>query len=165
MRRDERPSGPACPSRSELRPPFDPAVEHTSRYGPLYWSALAIGSAVMGFGVISVLSRSGSTHPTELATWVIGLALAHDLLMVPVVRAVATAVRRGSPRAARGLVLAALAVSAIIILFSIPFLQGWGLQPDNPSFLPRSYAAGLAITLAAVWVVTAAMMARRWNGR
>ena len=50
--------------------------------------------------------------------------------------------------------LGAVAVSAIVVVFSIAGLRGWGVQPDNPSFLPRNYAFGLAVALLRrLWLV------------
>jgi hypothetical protein len=51
-----------------------------------------------------------------------------------------------------------------VALFSVPMLFGWGAQPDNPSFLPRNYAVGLALVLAVVWGLAAAMVLRRRSG-
>ncbi len=51
------------------------------------------------------------------------------------------------------------------IAFSVPMLLGWGAQADNPSFLPRNYAFGVAIVLAVVWVVATAMAITRSRRR
>jgi hypothetical protein len=138
----------------------DPA-ELTSRYGPLFWSCLAVGSVVMGFGLVSLLSRAGATKPLNFAAFYVGLALVHDLLLAPATIVIATIVRGVSPRVGRGLLFGALVVSAVVVLFSTPLLFRWGAQPDNPSFLPRNYALGLALVLAVVWVVAAVLLLTR----
>ncbi len=141
-------------------PSVDPA-ELTSRYGPLFWSCLAVGSVVMGFGLVSLFSKSGATNPANFAVFFIGLALVHDLILAPATIAIATGLRSVSPHTGRGLLFGALVVSAVVVLFSAPLLFGWGAQPDNPSFLPRNYALGLALVLAVVWGLVAVLLLAR----
>jgi len=149
---------------AELPPPFAVA-EETSRYGPLFWSGVALGWAAISFGVWSLLSKPGATHPPAVAVWVVGLALAHDLLLAPVALLVAWLVHRTAPRVARGLVLGALAISAIVALFAFQLVRRFGAQPDNPTFLPRNAGAGLVVVIAIVWIVAAALLARRLGAR
>jgi hypothetical protein len=118
----------------------------------------------MAFGLVALFSKAGATQPANFAAFFIGLALVHDLLLAPAVIVVATGLRRASPRTGRGLLFGALVVSAVVALFSVPMLFGWGAQPDNPSFLPRNYAVGLALVLAVVWGLAAAMVLRRRSG-
>ncbi|HEY5905422.1 MAG TPA: hypothetical protein VIX39_06395 [Actinomycetota bacterium] len=120
----------------------------------------------MGFGVVSLLSKAGATKPLNFAVFFVGLALVHDVLVAPATIAIATGLRGVSPRTGRGLLFGALVVSAVVVLFSVPLLFGWGAQPDNPSFLPRNYPLGLALVLAVVWGVAAAVLiarTRRWS--
>ena len=51
----------------ELRSPLGDPLEHTSRYGPLFWSGVAVGSVVMGVGLVSLLSKAGATKPANFA--------------------------------------------------------------------------------------------------
>jgi len=141
-------------------PSVDPA-ELTSRYGPLFWSCLAVGTVVMGFGLISLFSKAGATKPLNFAAFYVGLALVHDFLLAPATIVIATGLRGVSSRAGRGLLFGALIVSAVVVLFAVPLVSGWGAQPDNPSFLPRNYALGLALVLALVWGVAAAVLLAR----
>ena len=136
---------------AEPRAPFDEPAERTSRYGPLFWSGLAVGGACMAFGLVSLLSKAGATEPANFALFFVGLALVHDLMLAPAVIVLGVALRRVTPRAGRGLVLGSLVVSAVVTLFSVRLVAGWGAQPDNPSFLPRNYVLGLAAVLAVVW--------------
>ena len=149
----------------ELPPPFAAAFEHTSRYGPLFWSALVVGGAFMAFGLVSLFAKAGATRPANFAVFFIGLALVHDLVVAPSAILVASGIRRASPRAGRGLLVGSLVVSVIVVAFSVPMLLGWGAQADNPSFLPRNYAFGVAIVLAVVWVVATAMAITRSRRR
>lgn len=146
---------------SELRPPFAEPPEETSRYGRTFGVSLVIGSAFIAFGLWSLFSHASQTDPVNFAIFFIGLALAHDLVVAPAALATATATRRTTPSLARGLVLGVLMVSAVVTLFAIPAVFGFGAQADNPSFLPRNYAWGLLAVLAIVWATAALMLARR----
>jgi uncharacterized membrane protein len=146
---------------TELRPPFDDPSEHTSEYGRTFWVCLVVGSACIAFGLWSLFSHAGSTHPVNFAAFFIGLALVHDLIVAPAALATASVTRKEAPRLALGLILGVLMVSAVVTLFAIPAVFGWGRQPDNPSFLPRNYGMGLLLVLGLVWAIAAVMLARR----
>ena len=132
----------------------------TSRRGLLV--GLAVGLPVMAFGVWGVFVDADRTHPAELARWVVGSALATDLLVVPAVIAVGAVAWRVTPRAWWPTVRAALVVTGSLALVAWPFVQGYGDDPANPSLLPRDYAAGLAIAVGVVWALAAAHLAWRW---
>jgi hypothetical protein len=149
----------------EPRSPLDGLSAPTSRYGPLFWSCLAVGTVVMGFGLVSLLSKAGATNPANFAVFFIALALVHDFVLAPATIAIATGLRSVSPRTGRGLLFGALVVSAVVVLFAAPLLFGWGAQPDNPSFLPRNYPSGLALVLAVVWGVAAVLLLGRTRPR
>jgi MFS family permease len=150
----------------ELRPPNAESTEQTSRYGPMFWTCLAVGGGCMGFGLISLFARAAATDPTNFAVFFVGLALVHDLLLAPAVIVAAWLLRSVTPRPIRGVLFGALAVSAVVAGFSVPFVAGWGAQPDNPSFLPRPYGFGLLVVLAWVWVIALAVaFVRRGDGR
>ena len=151
-------------SAAELPPPFAEASE-TSRYGPLFWTAVGIGWVGIAVGVWALLSKPSATDPPEAAVWVVGLALAHDLLLVPIALLAGWLLRRTAPRVARGLVLGALAISGIVALYAFPLVRRLGAQPDNPSFLPRDVGAGLAAVIALVWVAAWVMLAGRLRAR
>ena len=44
-------------------------------------SALVVGAAFIAFGLVSLFSHAGSTHPVNFAAFFIGLALVHDLIV------------------------------------------------------------------------------------
>jgi len=140
-----------------IRPPFEEPSEHTSRHGLAFWFCLAIGGGCMAFGSVSLFARAAATDPPNFAVFFVGLALVHDLVLVPVVIGVAWLLRSVTPRGIRGALFGGLAVSAIVAGFSIPFVAGWGIQPDNPSFLPRDYGFGLLVVLAWVWIAAVAI--------
>lgn len=132
----------------------------TSRRGLLI--GLALGLPVLAYGVWGVLVDADRTHPAELARWVVGSAVATDLLVVPAVIAIGAAARRVTPRPWWPTVRAALMVTGSLVLVAWPFVRGYGDDPANPSLLPRDYPAGLAIAVAVVWAVAASHLAWRW---
>lgn len=134
--------------------------ETTSRRGLLI--GLALGVPVIGYGLRGAFVDAGDTHPSELARWVIGAALAHDLVVVPVAAAVALLVHRFTPRRAWPPVRAGLAATGIFVAVGWPFVRGYGRDPTNPSLLPRNYGAGLAAAIAVIWLAVAAWVAWRY---
>jgi hypothetical protein len=119
------------------------------------WPVVAgavVGFAFAAVGVRSLLAESHDTHPVVVVRWLVGLALVHDLVLVPLVLVVGVAVHRWAP--ARVWVSAALLVSGSLALVAWPFVRGYGRQAGNPSILPRNYGHGLAVYLGTVWVVT-----------
>lgn len=132
------------------------------------WVGLAVGGPVIAFGVAGAVGDAASTHPAELARWVVGGALVHDLVLAPIVLAVSWLVGRvGRGRARRpalGPLRWAMATSAVLVLFAWPFVRGYGRNPGVPSLLNRDYGAGLAAYLVAVWAV-AAIAALRYRTR
>jgi hypothetical protein len=83
----------------------------------------------------------------------VGLALAHDLVLAPVVLLVGAGVRRVVPAGARPLVAGGLLVSGVLGLVAWPLVRGYGRSAGNPSVLPRDYGRGLLVALAATWAV------------
>lgn len=112
-----------------------------------------VGVALGAVGVVSLFNESHDTHPPVAIRWVLGLALAHDLLLVPLVLAIGVAVRRWMPGTLRPFVATGLVVTGATLLFAWPFVRGYGRLRNHPSLLPRNYAHGLVATLGAVWLV------------
>lgn len=137
------------------------SAEH-NQPGRLFWPGVALGWIVTTVGVWGLVSDSDRTQPTESVRFVVGAAIVHDLLLAPVVILAGWALAKAVPARARGPVQAALLVSAVVALFSVPFVRGYGRVAPNPSILPRNYAAGLTIILVAIWVATALVVAYRW---
>jgi hypothetical protein len=118
--------------------------------GPAFWIALVLGWAVIGYGAVGLVQTADDTHPLNLAAYFVGSALAHDLVVAPIVLAVGWfGVRRLRPRA-RTATTAALVVSGAVVLYSLPFVLGLGRDPDNPSRLPNNYGVVLAVVVALV---------------
>ena len=123
--------------------------------GPRFWISAAVGWAVIGWGVVGIFRHSLDTRPANLAKFVVGGALLHDLLVAPGVILVGVLVVRAVPARARVPVQAALFVSGIVALFSWPLVRAYGLAANNPTSLPHNYGLNLLVVLGVVWAVAA----------
>jgi hypothetical protein len=131
--------------------------------GPRFWISAAVGWAVIGWGLFGILSNRLDTRPSNLARFVVGGALLHDLLVAPLAILAGVLVSRAVRGRARGPVQAALVVSAVVALFSWPLVRAYGLAANNPTSLPHNYGRNLVIVLVAVWAVTAVVTALRYR--
>lgn len=128
--------------------------------GPGLWLGLALGVPIMAWGVRGMVLDHGRTHPAELGRWIVGSALVHDGLVLPVVAVVAVAARRLIAPRSWPVVRWALATTGIVALVAWPFVRAYGRRPDNPSLLPRSYGTGVLVALGLVWLIAGALAAR-----
>lgn len=131
------------------------------RRGPLFWVSAAAGWAVIGVGLHGIFQHSFDTRPANLARFVLAGALLHDLVVAPAVILVAVGLSHAVPARARAAVQAALAVSAIVALFSYPLVRAYGLAAHNPTSLPHNYTANLLVVLGVVWAAATAAAIRR----
>ena len=139
-----------------------------SEASPPRWPVVAgalVGGACIAVGLRALLGDAGDTRPSATVTWVLGLAVAHDLVLVPLVLAIGEAIRRLAPGALRPWLGAGLLISGSVALVAWPLVQGYGRSAGNPSALPRDYGTGTAITLAVVWACVAAAGLRRFLAR
>ena len=130
------------------------------RVGPLFWISAAAGWAVIGFGLRGIFEHSLDTRPANLARFVVGGALLHDLVVAPLVILVGVAVARTVPAWARATVQGALVLTGIVALFSYPLVRAYGLAANNPTSLPHNYARNLLVVLGLVWAVAVALVVR-----
>lgn len=127
--------------------------ETTSTRGLLI--GLALGLPLVAYGLRGMLVDAERTHPGELGRWIVGAAVVHDVLIVPVVLAVGLILRRLCPPKLWPSARWALFTSAVLTALAWPFIRGYGRRSSIPSLLPRNYAAGLLAALAAVWLTAA----------
>jgi len=136
------------------------------RYGPTFWIGLAVGGAVMAYGARGIGADLGSGNPAKLATWVVGLDLLHDLVVAPALVVVGLAVGVVLGPRVRGPIRAAMALTGLVVLFSIPLITAWGRRAGNSSTLPLNYAHSVAIIVTAIWLVALGVFgARAWRNR
>jgi len=138
--------------------------EYPDGYPKAFWVGLVIGWVVIGFGLVGLFANAHAamgTNPSEWAQLLLKANLVHDFVLLPVVFGVGFVVARVVPARVRAPVQSGLICSGAVTLFAYPFVRGYGRQTVNPSILPRNYATGLAIVLAAIWAIAAVAIARR----
>jgi hypothetical protein len=140
-----------------------PPTSTTSSRGLLV--GLAVGVPVMAYGVRGALVDAADTHPAELGRWIVGSAVIHDAVLIPLVALASWALRRVTPAGWWPAVRAGAATTGMLALVAWPVVRGYGRSPGNPSLFPRDYGLGLAVTLAAVWLATAAIGGALWLRR
>jgi len=128
----------------------------TPQRGPLFWGSAAAGWALILWGVRGALHHRIDTRPGQLVRFLLGGALAHDLLLAPVVLLVGVAVARSVGGRRRAPLQAALFISGTLALFTYPELRGYAHALHNPTSLPHNYTADLIVVLGAVVVGTVA---------
>jgi hypothetical protein len=134
--------------------------------GRLFWISAAVGWGVIAYGLRGLLQHHIDTRPANLAKFVVGGALVHDLLFAPVILLLGVFVARTAPRRARAGIQAALIISGCLALFSYPLVRNYAKALHNPSSLPHNYAANLALVLGVVWgLATAALLLRGFRKR
>jgi hypothetical protein len=132
------------PTRSQVRPKS-------------FWPAMVVGAAVATYGVVGMLDAFPDfARRASFAKWVIGAALIHDLVLVPVVAVIGLATARLVPHRWRQPVRFALMGTGITLLIAFHPLRGSAAgRVDNPSIQPLSYGTAVATVLGVVWLIAA----------
>jgi len=112
---------------------LEPGRDDEHRAGPLFWISAAMGWAVIAWGLRGIFQHSLDTRPANLARFVVGGALLHDLIIAPLIIGAGVLLARAVPGRARAVIQGALAVSGIVALFSYPLVRGFGLAANNPT--------------------------------
>lgn len=129
------------------------AVRHR---GAAFWIATAAGWALMGWGIRGAVLHRLDTRPGQLLRFFAAGLVAHDVVFAPAVLAAGVLVARAAPARRRAAVQAALVVAGVTALYAYPLVRGYAHVLRNPTSLPRNYATGLAVVVAAeIAVVTA----------
>jgi hypothetical protein len=120
------------------------------------------GWALILWGVRGALHHRVDTRPGQLARFLVGGALAHDLVLAPAVLLIGVLVARTISGRWRAPLQSALIISGTLILFTWPEVRGYGRILRNSTSLPHDYAVNLAVVVAgvAVIVVAVAVVAR-----
>ena len=124
--------------------------------GGWFWLSAAAGWALILWGVRGALHHNVDTRPGELARFLLGGALAHDLILAPATLLIGVLIARRVRGRWRAPLQAGMFISASLVLFAYPLLRGYGRVFRNPTSLPHNYATNLTLVLAAVVVGTAA---------
>jgi hypothetical protein len=119
-----------------------------------------VGLVLLVRGVLGTLTDPGTHLAGELA-FLATVLIGHDAIVLPVAIGIGAAVARWAPPPVRGPAQAGLFASAVLTFVALPLVIGAGAIPDNPSALPLNYGRGLAVSLAAVWVVVGGVLGYR----
>jgi hypothetical protein len=114
----------------------------------------------MGWGVRLYLQATPDLERRlDLARWLVGLDLAHDLLLAPAVVGIGFLVSRAVPARARAAVQTALIVTGMILLEGLFPLMGTA-GTRNPTIQPIRYGPAIAAVIAIVWVAASIAVLR-----
>jgi hypothetical protein len=132
--------------------------------------AVRFGLGVLGVAAMAYALGGAAGDPDIVprrqVAFLLTVLVLHDAALLPGFLLVGLLVHRFVAARYRGIVQAALAVTAAVTFVALPLVLGYGRSADNPSALPRDYPAGLALVLGAVWVVAAAaLLATRLRSR
>ena len=128
-------------------------VAGDERPGMVAWSAIVGGWVVMAVAVAGAFGDERLRGIGSWVTWLVGAALVHDLVVLPVVVAVGWLLTRAVPLPWRVPLRTALVVSVVLTATVWPIARRWGARADNPSIVPLPVARNLA------WIVAALFLA------
>ena len=143
-----------------------PGRDADLRPGPLAWIVIVAGWVVMGIAVLGAFGDVRLGGVGSWVVWLVGSAVVHDLLVLPIVLGVGWVLTRLVPTPWRVPLRTALVVAAIITLTVWPIARRWGARPDNPSILPLPVGRNLAVLVVALMVTPIGVGAvAAWRGR
>ncbi len=138
---------------------------HGERMPRSFWIGLALGIVPMAWGVWLYLDATPDlTRRLDLAKWLIGLDLLHDLVLAPLAVGLGFLVARWVPRPARAAVQVALIGTGTVLLVGWLPLVG-SSEANNPTIQPLDYGPSIVAVIAAIWVTTALVTVVRARGR
>ncbi|GAB3987221.1 hypothetical protein GCM10029978_105100 [Actinoallomurus acanthiterrae] len=108
-----------------------------------------LGAALIGVGGVGLLADAADTHPVGWLVWFVASALAHDLLLAPILLATAALTGR-IPEPYRGPVRVSLVLAGSVSAVALPMVLGLGRQAGNPSRLPQAYGVHLAVVVGVI---------------
>lgn len=118
-----------------------------------FWLGLLPGVALMGWGVRLYLDATPDlARRLDLAGWLVGADLVHDLLVAPVVVAVGVLVTRYVRARWLGPVQAALIASGSVVLVGLLPLLDTAAVANNATIQPLDYAPSIAAVVVAIWL-------------
>jgi len=120
-----------------------------------FWIGLALGTPVMVYGAVELVRQAGWPRAFNVATWLGGGLLLHDLVVLPVVLALMWLVGRIAPDVVRTPLRAGILGSGLILAVAWPALRGYSDRPDNPTVHPLDYGSAVLTVLTFVWGVVA----------
>ncbi len=116
------------------------------------WLLYLLGAGLLVPGLAGIARNAhGWTHPGLWAALLVAGAVAHDLVLVPLVFALGRPLSRTTATGARRYLATGLGLSLVLLVIAWPGLHSPGRPPDNPTVLPLDYGHGLALALGVLW--------------
>ncbi|MEW2634553.1 hypothetical protein AB0903_23665 [Streptomyces sp. NPDC048389] len=119
---------------------------------------IVLGAAGLALMTVGLSLLVGGGQFKDVALWLAGAVLVHDLLVAPLVLGAGLLL---ALLPARGLLRGALITAGSLTAIALPVLLAPG-TPGNPSVLPLDYPRNWLLSLAGVAAVTGAVLAARW---
>ncbi len=129
-----------------------------SRMRAVRATLVAVGVLGLALGAAVLLLKQTPVQIVGVGVWMLGAILLHDAVLSPIVVGVGILARkrgRRVPFALLAIVQAGIVVGAILTLLVLPEIYAKTLGTANPTVLPLDYSLNLALTWAAVAVLTA----------
>jgi hypothetical protein len=153
-------------------PPAAPEQRPSATYGIWFWVAVVAGAALGAYGIRGFFDRyADAARRIDLARWIVGTALVHDLVVAPVVLLAGLVLRRAVPARVRDPVRFALIASSVMLLVAWRPLQRSAAYKHNPSVQPLNYATatltvlGVIAAIAVLWLALRTRLLRAPAGR
>jgi hypothetical protein len=121
------------------------------RPGLGFWIGFALGTPVMIYGAYELVQQVGWPRAFDVATWLGGGLLLHDLVLAPIVLVLVWAIGRIASPAARTPLRVGVLGSGLILAVAWPALRGYGDRPDNPTVHPLDSGSAVLTALALLW--------------
>lgn len=159
------------PSEIPVIPPdmeSDAATERgldtdTDRHGIGFWIGLAVGWVAIIIGLFGIFDHGSQANPFKVFRLLIGLNIFNDAVVVPVVLALALAVRRWAPSWLLVPAQVWLILCGVVSLYAYPLVGDFGRKPSQPSELPFNYSHNLFIVLGCISLLCAGLAVRSWR--
>ncbi|MCB9387146.1 MAG: hypothetical protein H6517_04900 [Microthrixaceae bacterium] len=129
-----------------------PAEREPLRPGPVAWLFIALGFGVMGTALLGVFREADQADPGNWIPWLVGAAIIHDAIVLPLVLLVGAGFASIGRPGIRVALRWAVAVGAVITLATWPVVRRWGAQPGDPSELPLPAGRNLVVLWAVLLV-------------
>jgi len=118
-----------------------------------FWFGLVPGLALMAWGIRLYLDATPDlARRIDLAGWLVGLDLAHDLLLAPLILGLGTLVTRVTPTRLRAPVQAALIATGTVVAVGLLPLLDSAEMTGNPTIQSIDYLPSIAAVVAAIWL-------------
>ena len=115
------------------------------------------GLAALAWGVLLFAEYAFPLRPEVFGTafWIIGAPVVNDALIAPVTAITGLVLSRIVPPAWKTPVIAGTVATAVLAILAFPLLWRTYGTPPEPGLHDGNPALGLALTVAAVWLVVA----------